>query len=303
VPASLRSYHHSNDYLQVGEFLVRTYRTTGEHINWLQPRWEYMHYHPLIENVDLAAIGIWEREGKIVAVAHPEHGLGTVYFQIDPAFSDDPAFSALKPEMLAYAAERLYKTAAGVRRLRIYINDEDRELQALASEAGYTKTAEDEPMSQMHCADLAAGRPLPEGFRLQSLREENDLRKVHGVMWRGFGHGDDPPEDGIEERRQMQSAPNFREELQIVAVAPDGNYAAYCGMWYEPVNRFAYVEPVCTDPAFRRLGLARAATVEGIRRCRDLGAEIAYVGATLPVYLSLGFRECYNCTAWLKEWS
>lgn len=53
-----RRYEHESDYSRVGEFLVRTYRTSGSHVNWLQPRWEYMHHHPLIRKLDLGPIGI-----------------------------------------------------------------------------------------------------------------------------------------------------------------------------------------------------------------------------------------------------
>jgi predicted N-acetyltransferase YhbS len=144
---------------------------------------------------------------------------------------------------------------------------------------------------------------LPDGFRLKSLADDNDLRKVHRLFWRGFGHGDEPPDDGIKNRRFMQSAPNFRKDLNIVVEAPDGNFVSYCGMWYEPVNRIAYVEPVATDPDYRRKGLGRAAVLEGVRRCGDLGATVAYVGTAKPFYLSFGFRPIYTCSVWRREWS
>jgi len=106
---------------------------------------------------------------------------------------------------------------------------------------------------------------LPEGFSLKSLAEENDLAKIDRVLWRGFNHPGEPPAGGEEDRRKMQSGPHFRKDLTMVAVAPGGEFVSYCGLWYEAVNRFAYVEPVATDPDYRRLGLARAALMEGIR--------------------------------------
>ncbi len=92
----------------------------------------------------------------------------------------------------------------------------------------------------------------------------------------------------------MQSAPNFRKDLNIVAEAPDGNFAAYAGFWFEGTNRYAYVEPVATDSDYRRLGLGRAVVLEGIRRCAELGATIAYVGSDQPFYLSFGFKVLYT---------
>jgi GNAT superfamily N-acetyltransferase len=296
MQASFRQYNHATDYQKVGEFLTRTFGTEGGHINWLQPRWEYMHYHPNIREVDLNLIGVWEANGEIVGVVHPEHGLGTAYFEIDPSFV------GLKTEMLKYAEEHLSALNEGVRQLRVYINDNDDDFKAVASEIGYVKSDRCEPMSQIVLPGSNPIVSLPDGFRLKSLKEENDLRKIDRVMWRGFNHGDEPPEGGIEDRKFMQSAPNFREDLNIVVEAPDGNFVSYCGMWFEPVNRIAYVEPVATDPDYRRMGLARAAILEGVRRCGELGATVAYVGSTMPVYLSIGFRQAFNCSEWQREW-
>jgi len=99
----------------------------------------------------------------------------------------------------------------------------------------------------------------------------------------------------------MQSGPNYRKGLAIVAEAPTGDFVAYGGMWFDPVNRFGYVEPVATDPDYRRRGLVRACVLEGIRRCGELGATVAYVGTDKPFYLSFGFGKLFTLNCWLKE--
>ena len=295
--ARLRQYDHAADYERVGRFLVRTYRTTGGHINWLQPRWEYMHYHPLIRGVDLDSIGVWDAHGEIVGAVHPEHEMGTAYFEIDPEYG------GLKGEMLTYAQEHVSTRRDGVRRLRVHVNDEDDGFQRLAAEWGYVRGDRCEPMSHLPIPARLAAASLPAGFRLKSLAEDNDLRKLNRALWRGFNHGDEPPDDGIEDRKFMQSAPNYRRDLNIVVEAPDGNFVSYCGMWYEPVHAIAYVEPVATDPDYRRMGLGSAAVMEGVRRCGGMGASVACVGSTKPFYFSLGFRLAYSSSVWQREWT
>ena len=98
----------------------------------------------------------------------------------------------------------------------------------------------------------------------------------------------------------MQSGPNFRPELNIVVRAPDGNFVSYSGTWFEPTNRIAYVEPVATDPDYRRRGLGKAAVLEGIRRCNVLGATVAYVGSDLAFYRALGFAKLHTSQCWTK---
>lgn len=157
------------------------------------------------------------------------------------------------------------------------------------------------PTAAFEIAGLVQVPPVPPGFRLKSLADDNDLAKIHRVMWRGFNHEGEPPPEGIAWRRQMQSGPNFAPDLNIVVEAPDGSFASYAGTWYEPHNRIALVEPVATDPDYRRLGLGRAAVLEGIRRCAERGAATAYVGSWQPFYLAIGFRKLFQHRRWLKR--
>lgn len=297
METAVRHYNHPADYEKVGRFLVKTYSTRDGHINWVQPRWEYMNHSSLIRGVDLKSIGVWATQGEIVGVVHPEHSMGTAYFEIDPEYND------LKGEMLQYAEEHISSKEDGVRRLRAFINDHDDEFQSIATDMGYTKSGDSEPMSHIVIPNTFPAISLPTGFRLKSLAEDNDLRKVDRVLWRGFNHGDEPPRDGLKGREFMQSAPNHQKDLNIVVEAPDGNFVSYCGMWYEPVHSIAYIEPVATDPDYRRMGLASAAVMEGVRRCGKLGATVACVGSTKPLYLSLGFRKVYNRSVWQRLWS
>jgi GNAT superfamily N-acetyltransferase len=255
-----------------------------------------MHHHPDITGVDLSSVGVWETGGEIVGAVHMELHLGTAYFEIDPTYSH------LKREMLSYAEENLSAPTNGGRELTLYINDRDRAFQAIAEESGYGPLSRSEAMSSLAIPTRVPSTSLPEGFELKSSEKRDDLRKMHRLLHRGFNHGAEPPDDGVASRRFMESAPNYQRDLNIVIQAPDGGFASYCGIWYEPTNRVAYVEPVATDPDYRRMGLARAAVLEAVRRCACQGARVAYVGSTLPIYLSVGFRLAFNCSAWQRRW-
>lgn len=296
MKATVRIYHHDNDFARISQFLLKTYKANSAYINWLQPRWEYMHYHPLIWEVDRSTIGVWEIEGEVVGVVHPEHFMGTAYFEIHPDHN------RLKKEMLTFAEEHIAILKNGKNSLTIFINDHDEDFQSIAADMGYANTDETMPTTQFVISEPFPGIELRNGFRLMSLADDNDLVKVNRLLYRGFNHGDEPPDDGIKERKFMQSAPNYRKDLNIVVQAPDGSLASYCGMWYEPENKIAMVEPVCTDPDYRRMGLASKVVIEGIRRCGVYGAKVAYVGSDAPLYLSLGFRQICNFTLWQREW-
>ena len=67
--------------------MVDTYQPGDTLDNWLQPRWEYMHFHPLIKQLDLSKIGVVEERGKILGVIHFEHAEWQVYFQLRPGYN------------------------------------------------------------------------------------------------------------------------------------------------------------------------------------------------------------------------
>ena len=178
----------------------------------------------------------------------------------------------------------------------------DAEFTDIVKSRGYEHDADnDRPMSQFIIPTPFPAIALPTGFQLKSLQDGNNLYQMHRVLWRGFNHPGEPPEDGVEGRKKMQSVPNFKKDLKIVAIAPDGNFVSFCGMWYDAVNRISYVEPVATDPDYRRMGLGKAAVWEGIRRCGALGATVAFVGSEQPFYQAIGFTKVFTSRCWKKS--
>ncbi|HEY31912.1 MAG TPA: GNAT family N-acetyltransferase [Dehalococcoidia bacterium] len=297
----LRNYQHPADFDHVGQFLVDTYQPGYRHDNWLQPRWEYMHYHPELDKLGksaLAKIGVWESDGEIVAVVHFEHRMGEVYFQIHPDFA------YLKHEMLEYAETHLSaEVDGGQQHLNVFVNDFDTEFESIVRSRGYRRVEDiSDCWSVFEITHPFQPINLPDGFRLQSLEDENDLWKLSRVVHRGFNHPGEPPQDWLIQREKMQSAPNYRKDLNIVTVAPNGSYASYCGMWHDTANRVAIVEPVCTDPDYRRIGVGTAVVLEGIRRCGQEGATVAFVGSEQPFYLSMGFRKLFGINLWTRKW-
>lgn len=284
------------DFPAISDFLYSLYRPHNRDGNWFQPVWEYAYTHPWFDEEAMQRIGIWEDGGQIVGVALYELRLGEAFFQVHPDYA------SLKTEMLDYAEDALAGTDdEGRRILRAYVNDFDTAFAQEVQARGYAlDPGWHRPMAEFVIPEPFPPIYVPEGYRLKSLADDNDLGKVDRVLWRGFNHPGDPPPDGIEDRKKMQSGPHFRHDLTIVVETPNGDFAAFGGMWFDPVNRIGYVEPVATDPDYRRKGLGTAAVLESIRRCGELGATVAYVGSDQPFYLAMGFRVVHTHHCWLR---
>jgi GNAT superfamily N-acetyltransferase len=292
---SFRNYKSPEDYWKISEFLIENYQPGNQDGNWVEPGWEYMHGHPALQPAFLPKIGIWEEDGEIVAVINFEEGLGDAFFQFKSGYRH------LRTEMLDYAEKNLLDEKGD---LNVYINDFDPDTISMVEERGYQRSAYGHrPTALFTIADPYPEIVLPEGYHLQSLADEPDWAKVHRVMWRGFDHGEVPKitQEDMEMRRKMFDTVTADLDLKIVVAAPNGDFVSICGMFYQPDNRFAYVEPVATDADYRRMGLGKATVLEGIRRCTERGAVEAIVGSDQLFYQALGFEVKYYTRCWQKK--
>jgi predicted N-acetyltransferase YhbS len=294
---TFRNYTSENgftkDYQKVWDFLVRINREeiVDEGFPW--GRWEWMFSLKYLEVESLSKIGLWEVDGVIIALATYESVLGYAYFLVDSNYNH------LKKVMLEYAWENMKKDG----KLSVQIDDTDRKFQAVAAAQGFWPTQDKENNAYLPLEEADLSYTLPEGYRIVSMADEYDLKKYNRVLWRDFNHGDMPDEspESLEERRIEQSGPHARMDLKIAVASPDGDFVSYCGMWYLEGSDYALVEPVATDPAYRRMGLGKAAVLEGVKRCRELGAKVAFVGSSQQFYYNIGFRPYSTKTWWEKQ--
>ena len=296
MKAVFRPYHPHRDEAPVSAFLEQTYLPTRPLYNWLRPRWEYMVY--AINGgpqENLSSFGLWHVGSQVVGMAHFESGPGEAFIQVHPEHT------YLKAEMLDYTERNLCTTDAEIKKLALWINAADHDLEKLALAAGFVKDINSPDVTtQLDIEGPLAAVSLPAGFRLTDRAENNDLHQINRVLWRGFNHEGLAPEQYVAGRADVEKAPLYRPELTVMVQAPDGHLISYCGIWYVPANRIAYVEPVATDPDYRRRGLASAAVLEAIRRASLLGATQAIVGSGIEFYRVLGFRPISTCFPWHK---
>jgi len=106
--------------------------------------------------------------------------------------------------------------------------------------------------------------------------------------------------------RNIQTAPLYRRDLDLVAIAPEGEIAAFCTIWFDDVTRSGYFEPVATVPARQQRGLGRAVVTEGLRRLQRMGATTAFVSgystAANALYRSVMGPDHELYEPWVKEW-
>jgi len=278
-----------SDYHRVWDFLNRINQDQVTTPNFLWGRWTWMISRP-VDNEDLKnKIGIWEDDGKIVALATFELAFGAVFISVDRNYR------FLLQDIIDYAKESLSNNGA----LKIIINDNDKEFQSIAAQNGFRPTQRKETIAKLEINDELSYN-LPEGFNMVSMADNWDFYQYDRVMWRGFDHDGEPEQtdEDIDWRKTMLSSPHLVPELTLSVTAPGGKYVSHCGLWHSPDNSYAYVEPVATDPEYRGMGLAKAAIYETVLRAKKLGAKEAYVGSSQQFYYNIGFRPHITETWW-----
>jgi predicted N-acetyltransferase YhbS len=228
----------------------------------------------------------------VVGVVHPESRDDEVYVQ---AAAGD---REVREVLVDWLDDHLGRERDGRLVHGVFADDDDEGLRLVLGERGYRPTDRGERQAWRSLVDPLPDRPVPPGYRLASLADDNDLERLDRVLWRGFDHPGASPGWQANGRDRAQATPNYRLDRNVVVVAPSGEFVAFAGIWVVPENRVAYVEPVATDPDHRRLGLGGAAVTEALRRARDAGAREAWVGSDLAFYRTLGFTVQARSTLW-----
>jgi ribosomal protein S18 acetylase RimI-like enzyme len=285
------------------DLLVRTAPIAPIGLNWdvrrLDGRYFY-HADTVVNWLFRRPIGLWElHDGNLVGFVLSE-AKDDAHLQIHPDYRH------LEAEMIRWALESLAaSTEDGRQRLEIYAYEYDALRQRLLSEQGFEKTDTWGMIRHMRLGMQPLTPPrIAAGYTLRTTHtaEDADCQRIAELLNAAFGrtfHSAD------EYRNFTRQAPSFREELDLVAEAPDGSFAAYVGIPYDDANRCGIFEPVCTHPDHRRLGLAQALMQEGLLRLRSMGAHNVTVdtGDMEPanrLYDSLGFTEAYRGYVWRK---
>jgi ribosomal protein S18 acetylase RimI-like enzyme len=307
MQVTMRRYRDEDDYWGIRVFLREVFLANGRReASWQAYRFDYWRWHG-VENLGHGCLEedvfLWETgDGQIAAVLNPE-GPGQVFLQVHPRRRRP----GLEEEMLAVAEEHLtMPTAEGGRILRVWARVDDHKRQDVLKGRGYAKGGWLEYQRRRPMSLPIPDVPVAEGYQVRALGGAEELPARSWVSWRAF-HPDEPDDryEGWEWYRNVQRAPLYRRDLDIVAVAAGGEFAAFCTVWFDDVTRVGAFEPVGTAPEHQRRGLGKAVMCEGLRRLEARGALMAYVGSyeapAHALYASVGFTEYDLAEQWARE--
>jgi len=305
---AMRPYQTEDDYWRIRAFLREVFLLNGQcERSWHVARLDYWRWHFIknclvCDSVERVTY-LWETVGgQIAAVLHPV-SLGEAFLHVHPGFRTP----ALEDEMLALAEERLAAhTSDRQRYLGVAARQDDDLRQQVLAHRGYSRRGQ--PINHWR-RDLDA--PLPDvpvaaGYTVRSMGNVDEFPARSWASWRAF-HPQDPDEDyeGWDWYHNIQAAPLYRRDLDIVAATETGEIAAFCTIWYDDVTRSAVCVLVGTAPEHQRRGLGKAVMTAGLRRLQRMGGTRAFANGYDPAANALYgavLGTVDRSDSWLKRW-
>jgi ribosomal protein S18 acetylase RimI-like enzyme len=311
VQPTFRPYQIEDDYWRMRAFLRQVFELNNRRQrSWHVARLDYARWHSCLNcaHVRLEDVAwLWELDGQIIAMLMPDGGRGEAHLSVHPELRT----AELEEEMLTLAEEQLAAiTPDNTRKLCVWAPDQDLLRQGILARRGYAKDHPDEHQWRRRLDGEPTAMPIAPGYTIRSLGDGLELLERCYASGLGFHDGD--IQVAVENRadpawyRNIQTAPLYRRDLDLVAIAPDGAIAAFCTVWFDDVTRSGYFEPVATVPAHRRRGLGKALLTEGLRRLRRLGATVASVSGYSPaanaLYQSVMGDDYELYQPWIRQW-
>ncbi len=281
-----RPYRYLVDFEKVYQFMVRNYSldcATGEKA----PFFEYAQTLIDFDREHTYLFSIWEEEGEIVAFCYYEMSP----YQVSCSFKKE--YEHLATDVVLYAEQHMGNEEGKVS-FNIY-NTQELLVDELKKKQ-YIKASKKTAL--IYDLSKPLEYSLPEGFSLLKPNEI-DYKKLVQMIWRNFGAEDWENKDATGAYIQ-QASPHQTKYLDVIISAPNGDYACFAGMWFVAENNLAYLEPLCTAPEYRNMGLASAALSILSKRTKILGAK-HMTGGVNNFYSQLGYEIVSYNEIWEKE--
>ena len=289
-----KRYNVLTDFKRVYDFLVENF--SHETLNFaLNPKgFEYFHQLFRFDYLKSHHMGIWEEEGEIVGISIFYVTLGAAHLHTKKGYE------FLMPQLLNWAENELHIIKDDKKYLKVWITDSELEKADFLKTNGYD-VASESVVTVFDYKEPFIKKELPIGFTLIDGYQV-DFVKLANCIWQGFGYEGVAPEAVVDANKKAALSSSENLSLMRVVVAPNGEYACALGMWYDEVNKYAYLEPMATVPKYRRMGLGTIALMTAMQKTKDLGATYCFGGPVMEFYPNIGFKVIGKHQSWDKTW-
>ncbi len=264
-------------------------------------------------------ICLWEDAGgKLIGFAElsiSETGEpidGWLWFRVHP----EARGGGVEAAVVAWGERRMREVAKerGTRvKLRSYVRAEDADRISVLESCGFQVDRYFCRMARALWEPIAQAQ-FPEGFALRLFPGEQDSEAWVEMFNQSFIDHWNHHDLTVELFKHGLAQPSYRKDLDLIAVAADGTFVAFCYCEISPEEcdrtgrNEGWIMCLGTRRGFRKIGLGRAMLQAGLHRLKAAGVETAILGVdtanpsgALGLYESAGFHKIRDSISYVKD--
>ncbi len=248
-------------------------------------------------------VRIWQADpDQTVGFALFQLGYNNLLFFTRPGLAEE---AEIQSQMIAWGVERMQamnRVNGTSETLDTFVRTDDAARLRLIERHGFKPLNTQTYRMSRSLLDPIPEPTLPPGFTLHTLAGEHEIDQFVALHREAFGTQHATAEQNL----FFMRSEGYRPELDLIAVAPDGTWAAFCTGWIDEASSarngrlVGWTDPIGTRPAYRKLGLAKNLILTCFQRLEALGVETALLGTSslntqaVSVYESVGYTILYR---------
>jgi len=237
---------------------------------------------------------------------------GWLWFRVRP----DARSGAVEAAAVVWGETRMREVASwrGARvKLRSWVNAVDGDRISVLESCGFKVERYFCRMARSLWEPIAEPQ-FPEGFALRLFPGEQDSEAWVEMFNQSFIDHWNHHDLTVEKFKYDLAKPSYRNDLDLIAVAGDGTFVAFCygEISQEECDRTGrnegWIACLGTRRGFRKIGLGRAMLLAGLHRLKAAGVETAILGVdtanpsgALRLYESAGFHKIRDTISYVKD--
>lgn len=311
--ADILKFDFDRDYERILRFLSDCYKENNGTTCWLPERYDDFVYrvdmlwaqaHNGIKLLD--STFVVEESGEIVACILPDGDNFCV--------SIKKGFESIYPGLLSFAEKELRHLFQTKENSKVtffaVVNECQSELQAHLIAQGYEKYPVLQYDNLLHPQEQSFDIDLPNGFSVAYGEDVSDEAYKSWVCNVGFHPEREQDSDYL---NQMDMAPYhsrkrsvfYQDSFECLIKSDSGELCAYSFCYINKSAKTAYIEPLCTRQAYRKMGFGKAMLGGIAARCKALGITDCWVASfgddRRDFYKRAGFVPHSAESFWKKE--
>ncbi len=263
-------------------------------------------------------VRLWEYEGNLI-------GLSFLDIQESPNLIDSELFYYIHPkqdisnlaiEMSNWAEKRVFdleKARTTHVNLRVSTRDDQISKNIFLKKSGFI--IDRYFLTMAISLEKSLPKPLlPDGFKLLTMADIQERQSWVEMYNQSFIDHWAHHNLDINTLQSWLNDPNFQQKLNLIAVAPDSTFAAFCNCQIkttenlDTATRIGWIELLGTRRGFRRMGLGKAILLAGLEKLKSFGVSLAKLSVDAEsitganrLYKSVGFELVNTWLYWQKN--